>query len=88
MLVLKPTLSAKIWKLGSVKMVRVLVTGANGFIGKSLTTALLQDKYKVETFSRNQDPKLITELVAKCDAVVHLAGENRPKVRRNLISQT
>lgn len=57
----------------------ILVTGANGFIGKNLVLRLREQGYnKVLPFVRGQDDKALCELLPQVDAVVHLAGENRP----------
>jgi len=58
---------------------RILVTGANGFIGKNLVVRLgeLED-VSVFTFGRDVDVALLPQLLSQADAVVHLAGENRP----------
>ena len=57
----------------------VLITGANGFIGKNLAVALGElPGYAVLTFVRSDDVAQLPVLVAKSDAVIHLAGENRP----------
>lgn len=59
---------------------RVLVTGANGFIGKNLVVRLRElQEFNVIPFSRDDDPTELPNLIAKVDAVVHLAGENRPE---------
>ena len=59
---------------------RVLVTGARGFIGKNLVVNLNQDdQFSVLTFSRENSLDELAILVEQADAVVHLAGENRPK---------
>ncbi len=59
---------------------RILVTGANGFIGKNLLVHLSEmSNVSVSTFVRGDDPALLAQLVAQADAVVHLAGENRPR---------
>ena len=58
---------------------KVLVTGANGFIGKNLLMRLREQcETEVLTFVRGQDVATLNELLAQADAVVHLAGENRP----------
>jgi UDP-2-acetamido-2,6-beta-L-arabino-hexul-4-ose reductase len=58
---------------------RVLVTGANGFIGKNLVVRLNElSNLSVTTFVRGDDADRLPQLVAQADAVVHLAGENRP----------
>jgi UDP-2-acetamido-2,6-beta-L-arabino-hexul-4-ose reductase len=58
---------------------RLLVTGANGFIGKNLLVHLSEmPNIEVLTFVRGDDVVLLPALVAQADAVIHLAGENRP----------
>lgn len=58
---------------------RILVTGANGFIGKNLIVRLNElTNINVSTFVRGDDKARLPQLVAQADAVVHLAGENRP----------
>jgi UDP-2-acetamido-2,6-beta-L-arabino-hexul-4-ose reductase len=65
---------------------RVLVTGANGFLGKNLVLRLReQDGIKVLTFVRNQNISDLNNLLIQADAVVHLAGENRPLDMRSFI---
>ena len=58
---------------------RVLVTGANGFIGKNLVVCLRElPRFAVAEFVRGDDVAALPQLLAQADAVVHLAGENRP----------
>lgn len=59
---------------------RVLITGANGFVGKNLI-AHLERRQDVEilTFSRSDDLSALVERVAQADFVFHLAGVNRPQ---------
>lgn len=58
---------------------RVLVTGANGFIGKNVVVRLAEmPDFVVSTFCRGDAVDTLPALVAKADAVLHLAGENRP----------
>jgi UDP-2-acetamido-2,6-beta-L-arabino-hexul-4-ose reductase len=58
---------------------RVLVTGANGFVGKNLVVRLHElPLFEVIKFVRGDAPEALPSLLAQADAVVHLAGENRP----------
>jgi UDP-2-acetamido-2,6-beta-L-arabino-hexul-4-ose reductase len=58
---------------------RVLITGANGFIGKNLQVRLSElTGFTVSTFLRGDNVVQLPTLVANADAVLHLAGENRP----------
>ena len=59
---------------------RVLITGANGFIGKNLQVRLSElPGFSVLPFVRGDDVGQLPALVANADAVIHLAGENRPQ---------
>lgn len=58
----------------------VLVTGANGFIGKNLLVRLKElPNITVSTFVRDDDVAILSELIKRADSVIHLAGENRPQ---------
>jgi UDP-2-acetamido-2,6-beta-L-arabino-hexul-4-ose reductase len=58
---------------------KILVTGANGFIGKNFVLRLREEAAtEILTFVRGQDDASFHSLLAQADAVVHLAGENRP----------
>ncbi len=58
---------------------QILVTGASGFIGKNLIFRLREmEGFDVTTFTRDDPVGLLPDLVRCVDAVVHLAGENRP----------
>lgn len=57
----------------------ILVTGANGFIGKNLITHLEKNNgYTVLRYNRNALAREQSEIVANSDIVFHLAGVNRP----------
>ena len=57
----------------------ILVTGAGGFIGKNLFVRLSeQPDVEVLTFVRGNNDKMLSSMVSEADAIVHLAGENRP----------
>ena len=58
---------------------RILVTGANGFIGKNLVLHINEkDDFSVIKFTRGDSTDALQNFVEKADAVIHLAGENRP----------
>ena len=70
---------------------KILITGAKGFVGKNLvatlenirdgkdrTTALSQE-IELFPYDLDTDPALLEDWCAKADFVFHLAGVNRPK---------
>jgi UDP-2-acetamido-2,6-beta-L-arabino-hexul-4-ose reductase len=58
---------------------KVLVTGANGFIGKNLVLRLRERaETEVLTLMRSDGDSAWQAALVQADAVVHLAGENRP----------
>ena len=74
-------------------MMRVLVTGSAGFVGRNLVQSLcnirdgkdMRPQYAgflplvVDTFDVDDAPEALAERAATADAVVHLAGVNRPE---------
>lgn len=59
---------------------KILVTGAKGFIGKNLISELKNRKYDdIFEFDRDTDPNLLDDYCKEADFVFHLAGVNRPK---------
>lgn len=59
---------------------KVLITGANGFIGKNLRLHLAERAdVEVVGFTREQESSQIPELLEGVDFVFHLAGVNRPQ---------
>jgi UDP-2-acetamido-2,6-beta-L-arabino-hexul-4-ose reductase len=59
---------------------RVLITGANGFVGKNLRLHLSERKdVEVVTFTRDDDPANLPAMLREVGFVFHLAGVNRPQ---------
>lgn len=59
---------------------KVLITGANGFVGKNLQLHLSErSDAEVSCFTREHNESDLQGLVADADIVFHLAGINRPK---------
>lgn len=59
---------------------KVLITGANGFVGKNLTARLREiNDIEVLTFLRGDSDETLYSHLSQAEAVVHLAGENRPQ---------
>ena len=58
----------------------ILVTGANGFIGKNLCLRLSElNKYNLIKVDKNTTLTQLEEGLAKADFIFHLAGVNRPQ---------
>lgn len=61
-------------------MLKVLITGANGFLGRNLVAHLGErPNVEVSSFSRGDPLATLSKLVAETDFIFHLAGINRPK---------
>ena len=59
---------------------RILITGANGFIAKNLIAHLnINHDFKLLTFNHENNEKELIDKLANADWVFHLAGVNRPK---------
>ena len=59
---------------------KVLITGANGFIGKNLQLFLRERRdTEVVRYSRDNEPGQLVDLLKGVDFVFHLAGVNRPQ---------
>ena len=59
---------------------RVLITGANGFVGKNLQLRLSERKeVQVVCFTREHNLKQLPDMLQDVDFVFHLAGVNRPQ---------
>lgn len=58
---------------------KILVTGAKGFVGKNLCAALKTKEHTVYEFDIDTPFELLEKYASDCDFVFHLAGVNRPK---------
>jgi UDP-2-acetamido-2,6-beta-L-arabino-hexul-4-ose reductase len=59
---------------------KILVTGAKGFVGKNLIFQLRNKGYAdIYEFDKDTDKYLLDEYTKECEFVFHLAGINRPK---------
>lgn len=66
---------------------KVLITGANGFVGKNLQLHLAERKdVQVVCFTREHSPALLPALLQDADFVFHLAGVNRPQDPAEFVS--
>lgn len=59
-------------------MSTIAVTGANGFVGRNLVVRLKELSHEVVPVPHDTAPESLRELLRPAEAVVHLAGVNRP----------
>jgi UDP-2-acetamido-2,6-beta-L-arabino-hexul-4-ose reductase len=65
---------------------KILVTGARGFIGKNLIAELKNQNYNdIFEYDLDSSPEDLDKYCRTCDFVFHLAGVNRPKEQKELI---
>lgn len=57
---------------------KILVTGANGFIGKHMCQALKRKEYQVFEYDLNSTIEELHNYIEEADFIIHLAGINRP----------
>ena len=61
-------------------MTTVLITGANGFVGKNLSSHLAtNDNIKLLEYGTDNSPEELLAWIESADVVFHLAGVNRPE---------
>ena len=59
---------------------KILITGAKGFIGKNLIVTLERlEGLEIYQFDIDTDPVLLDTYTKDCEFVFHLAGVNRPQ---------
>lgn len=67
-------------------MKKVLVTGAEGFVGKNLQLHLAERKdVQVLCFTRESDVAQLPHLLCDVDFIFHLAGVNRPQTPQEFV---
>ena len=58
---------------------KVLITGANGFVGKNLQAVFIERKdIEVLAIGRDSSSNDLKQAVEQADFIFHLAGVNRP----------
>lgn len=73
------------WDKGTVGM-KILITGAGGFIGRNLIAALKTHGYEsILRFDEETPIEQLDHLCADCEFVYHLAGVNRPKTQEEFL---
>ena len=66
---------------------KVLITGANGFVGKNLKLFLKErSDIEIVSFLKEDSSSLLFDSVSKVDFIFHLAGVNRSKDPKEFIS--
>ncbi len=70
-----------------IKLMKVLITGANGFLGQNLQLHLTERKdVQVVCFTRSDDVAQLPSLLQGVSFVFHLAGVNRPQDPQEFVS--
>lgn len=66
---------------------KILITGAKGFVGKNLIAELRNQGFSdLLEFDVDTNPMLLDEYTRDCEFVFHLAGVNRPKEQSEFMS--
>ena len=65
---------------------KILITGAKGFIGKNLVAELRNKGYTdIFEYDRETEKHLLNQYTRDCNFVFHLAGVNRPKCEKEFM---
>ncbi len=66
---------------------KILVTGARGFVGKNLIAELKNREYNdIYEYDLDTEPEMLDKFTSDCGFVFHLAGVNRPKDESEFMS--
>lgn len=64
----------------------IVITGANGFVGKNLYEELVRnDEYKVIKVTRQSSEEFLKASLLEADFIFHLAGINRPENKEEFV---
>ena len=76
-----------LWDIQKKIDMKILITGAKGFVGKNLIAELRNQGYAdLLEFDIDTDKSLLDEFTRHCDFVFHLAGVNRPQNQEEFMS--
>lgn len=64
---------------------KILVTGAKGFIGKNVCLRLRELDHDILPFVNGDSFKYLTNLINEADAIIHLAGVNRSSIEQEFL---
>lgn len=65
---------------------KVLITGAHGFVGRNLSLYLLERKIEVLSYDLGNDENDLRTFLKAANFVIHLAGANRPKTKEEFLT--
>lgn len=65
---------------------KILVTGAKGFIGRNLIEELKRQGHEILAYDIDNTEKQLDEYASSCEFVYHLAGVNRPENPEDFMS--
>ena len=65
---------------------KILVTGANGFIGKNICLRLRELDHDILPFVNGDSNEYLANLINEADAIIHLAGINRSSNEKKILN--